>query len=63
MAKSSSAKSAAIVFGALACGWLAIELALKPLLVKTRAAIDESDPNRDPDDTEKPSTSDADNNK
>ncbi|KAI3460870.1 hypothetical protein Pfo_017533 [Paulownia fortunei] len=44
MAKSSSAKSAAIVFGALACGWLAIELALKPWLVKARSAMDDSDP-------------------
>ncbi|KAL8513568.1 hypothetical protein ACS0TY_012875 [Phlomoides rotata] len=44
MAKSSSAKSAAIVFGALAAGWLAIELALKPWLVKARSAMDDSDP-------------------
>lgn len=51
MAKSSSSKSAAIVFGALACGWLAIELALKPWLVKARSAMDDSDP----DDAAKPS--------
>lgn len=44
MAKASSAKSAAIVFGALAAGWLAIELALKPWLVKARSAMDDSDP-------------------
>ncbi|KAL6527642.1 hypothetical protein OROMI_029453 [Orobanche minor] len=44
MAKSSPAKSAAVLFGALACGWLAIELALKPWLVKARAAMDDSDP-------------------
>ncbi|KAL7126594.1 hypothetical protein ABFS83_14G198700 [Erythranthe nasuta] len=43
MAKSSSAKSAGIVFGALAFGWLAIELALKPWLVKARSAMDDSD--------------------
>ncbi|KAL3626097.1 hypothetical protein CASFOL_029646 [Castilleja foliolosa] len=44
MAKSSSAKSAAIVFGALAFGWVAIEMALKPWLTKARAAMDDSDP-------------------
>ncbi|KAG8370717.1 hypothetical protein BUALT_Bualt13G0012300 [Buddleja alternifolia] len=55
MAKTSSVKSAAIVFGALACSWLAVELALKPWLVKARAAIDKSDPARDPDDADKPS--------
>lgn len=50
MGKSNSAKSAAVVFGALACGWLAIELAFKPLLLKARSAIEKSDPARDPDD-------------
>ncbi|KAL3849855.1 hypothetical protein ACJIZ3_011737 [Penstemon smallii] len=53
MAKS-SLKSTAIVFGALAFGWLTIELAFKPWLIKARAAIDKSDPARDPDDTDKP---------
>ncbi|KAL0437495.1 UNVERIFIED_CONTAM: Small nuclear ribonucleoprotein SmD1a [Sesamum radiatum] len=52
MAKSTSAKSAAIVFGALACGWLAIELAFKPWLVKARSAMDKSAPDHDPDDAE-----------
>lgn len=50
MAKPSSAKSAAIVFGALACGWVAIELALKPWLLKARSAMNDSDP----DDAAKP---------
>ncbi|KAI5680301.1 hypothetical protein M9H77_01528 [Catharanthus roseus] len=45
-----TAKSAAVVFGALACGWLAIELAFKPWLQKARSAMDKSDPDRDPDD-------------
>ncbi|XP_030451806.1 outer envelope membrane protein 7-like [Syzygium oleosum] len=43
-------KQAAVVFGALAVGWLAVELALKPLLDWARAAMDKSDPARDPDD-------------
>ncbi|CAN4098194.1 unnamed protein product [Withania somnifera] len=50
MAKNNSLKSTAVVFGALAFGWLAIELAFKPWLDKARAAIDKSDPSRDPDD-------------
>ncbi|XP_060197764.1 outer envelope membrane protein 7-like [Lycium barbarum] len=51
MAKNNnSLKSTAVVFGALAFGWLAIELAFKPWLEKARAAIDKSDPTRDPDD-------------
>ncbi|KAG6426886.1 hypothetical protein SASPL_111123 [Salvia splendens] len=44
MAQSSSTKSAAIVFGALAFGWLAIEMALKPWMVKARSAMDDTDP-------------------
>lgn len=44
------AKEAAVVVSALAFVWLAIELALKPFLDKTRASIDKSDPTRDPDD-------------
>ncbi|TXG63624.1 hypothetical protein EZV62_010618 [Acer yangbiense] len=50
-------KRAVTVFGALALGWLAIEIALKPFLDKARAAMDKSDPARDPDDV------DEDNNK
>ncbi|KAL3717492.1 outer envelope membrane protein 7-like [Eucalyptus grandis] len=42
-------KRAAVVFGALALGWLAIELAFKPLLDRARGAMDKSDPARDPD--------------
>ncbi|KAH6796563.1 Small nuclear ribonucleoprotein family protein [Perilla frutescens var. hirtella] len=42
--KPTAAKSAAIVFGALAFGWLAIEMALKPWLVKARSAMNDSDP-------------------
>ncbi|EPS72563.1 hypothetical protein M569_02199, partial [Genlisea aurea] len=53
MGKSNPVKSAAIVAGALAFGWLAIELALKPWLAKVRSAIDKSDPNRDPDEQPK----------
>ncbi|XP_027352485.1 outer envelope membrane protein 7 [Abrus precatorius] len=44
------AKEAVVVVGALAFVWLAIEIAFKPFLNKTRASIDKSDPNRDPDD-------------
>ncbi|XP_012847998.1 PREDICTED: uncharacterized protein LOC105967957 [Erythranthe guttata] len=44
MAKSSLAKSARIVFGALAFGWLAIELALKPWLVKARSSMNDFRP-------------------
>ncbi|KAJ8748428.1 hypothetical protein K2173_003065 [Erythroxylum novogranatense] len=43
-------KQAMVVFGALAFGWLAIEMAFKPFLDKARAAMDKSDPTRDPDD-------------
>ncbi|CAK9151056.1 unnamed protein product [Ilex paraguariensis] len=50
--KSRAVKSVAVVFGALACGWLAIELAFKPWMDKARAAINKSDPTRDPDDAE-----------
>ncbi|KAK4731917.1 hypothetical protein R3W88_024905 [Solanum pinnatisectum] len=50
MTKTNSLKSTAVVVGALACGWLAIELAFKPFLEKARAALNKSDPARDPDD-------------
>ncbi|KAM7478541.1 hypothetical protein LguiA_026754 [Lonicera macranthoides] len=40
--KSESLKSAAVVFGALSFGWLAVELAFKPLLEKARSAIQKS---------------------
>ena len=50
------AKEAAVVAGALAFAWLAIELALKPFLTKARASIDKSDPARDPDDDALPKT-------
>ncbi|KAK8614633.1 hypothetical protein V6N13_068430 [Hibiscus sabdariffa] len=50
MGKSSPVKQAAVVVGALAFGWMAIEMAFKPLLDKARAAMDKSDPDRDPDD-------------
>ncbi|CAK9175830.1 unnamed protein product [Ilex paraguariensis] len=49
MGKQNAVKSVAVVFGALACGWLAIELAFKPWLEKARATITKSDPTRDPD--------------
>ncbi|KAI3985379.1 hypothetical protein MKX01_033693 [Papaver californicum] len=55
MGKSSSSstvnslKSALIVFGALAFGWLTIEIAFKPYLDKAREAMDKSDPSHDPD--------------
>lgn len=48
--KPSGSKQAFVVFGALALGWLAIELAFKPFLDKARSAMDNSDPARDPDD-------------
>ncbi|CAK7346615.1 unnamed protein product [Dovyalis caffra] len=44
------AKQAMVVFGALAFGWLAIEMAFKPILDKARSAMDKSDPARDLDD-------------
>lgn len=47
-----SAISAAVVFGALACGWLAVELAFKPFLEKARSNMNKSDPARDPDDVD-----------
>ncbi|KAL5561655.1 hypothetical protein UlMin_031402 [Ulmus minor] len=50
MGKSEATKQAVVVFGALALGWLVIELAFKPFLNKARAAMDKSDPARDPDD-------------
>lgn len=49
-AKGGALKSTAVVAGALAFGWLAIELAFKPWLEKARAAINKSDPAQDPDD-------------
>ncbi|XP_068312058.1 outer envelope membrane protein 7-like [Pyrus communis] len=49
MGKASGTKQVAVVFGALAVGWLAIELAFKPFLDKARAAMNKSDPARDPD--------------
>ncbi|RZC72939.1 hypothetical protein C5167_048413 [Papaver somniferum] len=58
MGKSSSSstvnslKSALVVFGALAFGWLTMEIAFKPYLDKARAAMDKSDPSHDPDDEE-----------
>ncbi|MCD9558849.1 hypothetical protein HAX54_016477 [Datura stramonium] len=51
--------TAAVVFGALAFGWLAIELAFKPWLEKARAAMDKSDPSRDPDDDAADQSSEA----
>lgn len=50
MGEGKQLKQAAVVFGALAFGWLAIEMALKPILDRARAAMDRSDPDRDPDD-------------
>lgn len=47
--KEGSLKQAAIVMGALAFGWLAVEMAFKPWLSKARAAMDKSDPAHDPD--------------
>lgn len=53
MAKKMNAlKTSAIVVGALAASWLAIELAFKPWLDKARAAISKSDPSADPDDAD-----------
>ncbi|KAL1199871.1 Outer envelope membrane protein 7 [Cardamine amara subsp. amara] len=50
MGKTSGTKQATIVVAALACGWLAIEIAFKPFLEKFRSSIDKSDPTKDPDD-------------
>ncbi|XP_019197451.1 PREDICTED: outer envelope membrane protein 7-like [Ipomoea nil] len=55
-----SLKQAVVVFGALAAGWLAIEVAFKPLLDKARAALNKSDPNHDPDDAPEMSPLEAD---
>ncbi|KAK9291314.1 hypothetical protein L1049_019259 [Liquidambar formosana] len=51
-AKVGPLKSAAVVFGALAFGWLAIELALKPFLDKARVAMDKFDPTHNPDEVD-----------
>ncbi|PIA51836.1 hypothetical protein AQUCO_01000014v1 [Aquilegia coerulea] len=51
-AKVNSLKSAIVVFGALAFGWLTIEIACKPFLEKAREAMDKSDPTHDPDDND-----------
>ncbi|PON65792.1 outer envelope membrane protein [Parasponia andersonii] len=50
MKKSTATKQAMVVFGALTLGWLAIELAFKPILDRARAAMDKSDPDQDDDD-------------
>ncbi|XP_043724369.1 outer envelope membrane protein 7-like [Telopea speciosissima] len=50
--KENSMKSAIVVAGALAFGWMTIELALKPFLKQARDAMDKSDATRDPDDEE-----------
>ncbi|EXB39353.1 hypothetical protein L484_025048 [Morus notabilis] len=50
MRKSTATKQAMVVLGALALGWMTIELAFKPFLDKARAAMDKSDPDRDRDD-------------
>ncbi|XP_042516432.1 outer envelope membrane protein 7-like [Macadamia integrifolia] len=50
--KANSVKSAIVVLGALAFGWLTIEIAFKPFLQKARGAMDKSDPSRDPDDND-----------
>ncbi|KAK9090481.1 hypothetical protein Sjap_023658 [Stephania japonica] len=43
-------KSAVVVMGALAFGWMTIEMVFKPFLDRARDAIDKADPARDPDD-------------
>ncbi|KAL5983390.1 hypothetical protein ACLOJK_017475 [Asimina triloba] len=43
-------KSALVVVGAIAFGWLSIELAFKPFLNRAREALDKADPARDTDD-------------
>ncbi|KAJ4954758.1 hypothetical protein NE237_011541 [Protea cynaroides] len=48
--KENSLKSAIVVAGALAFGWLTIEHAFKPYLGNARDAMNKSDPARDPDD-------------
>ncbi|KAL6973937.1 hypothetical protein U1Q18_028121 [Sarracenia purpurea var. burkii] len=47
-ARASSLKSTTMVVRDLAFGWLAIELAVKPLLDKARAAMANTDSSRDP---------------
>ena len=58
--KASALKSTAVVAGALAFSWFAIELAFKPWLDKARAAMAKSDPSRDPDDADEDNNSNAD---
>ncbi|KAK1267420.1 hypothetical protein QJS04_geneDACA014502 [Acorus gramineus] len=48
--RNQSLKASLVVFGGLLFGWMAIEMAFKPLLDKVRGAISKSDPSRDPDD-------------
>ena len=60
MGKSTATKQTVVVFGALASGWVASELAFKPFLDKFRAAIDKSDPTRDPDNVVPPADAGAD---
>ncbi|KAK5811222.1 outer envelope membrane protein 7-like [Gossypium arboreum] len=60
MGKSTPVKQAAVVLGALAFGWMAIEMAFKPLLDKARSAMDNSDPDRDPDDIDSARKDDSD---
>ena len=51
-------KQAAVVLGALAFGWLAIEIAFKPFLDNARSSMAKSDPDHDPDDEgDKPDSS------
>ncbi|KAF5731522.1 Outer envelope membrane protein 7 [Tripterygium wilfordii] len=58
MGSSTATKQAMVVFGALAFGWLAIEMTFKPFLDKARAAMAKSDPEHDPDDEEETNHSD-----
>ncbi|KAG9456662.1 hypothetical protein H6P81_001170 [Aristolochia fimbriata] len=51
-ARTNSLKSAVVVFGALAFGWLTIEIAFKPFLDRAREAMNKADPSRDPDEDE-----------
>lgn len=60
MGKSTPVKQAAVVLGALAFGWMAIEMAFKPLLDRARSAMDNSDPDRDPDDIDSAHKDDSD---
>ncbi|XP_039008609.1 outer envelope membrane protein 7-like [Hibiscus syriacus] len=59
MGKSSPVKQAAVVVGAIAFGWMAIEMAFKPLLDKARASTDKTDPGRDLDDVAAASKDDS----